>query len=261
MCLILFSYAMQPGYRLILAANRDEFYDRPTLPLAAWQDAPDIYGGRDMRGNGTWLGISRCGRIAALTNYRDPKAQKPEAPSRGLLVSRFLEGSESPHNYLQELQKTGHHYNGFNLLVGDLTELCYYSNRDEETRILGPGIYGLSNHLLNTNWPKIIKGKEHLLKILSRQDRWESEELFSLLSDRVIPPDDQLPDTGVELQWERILSPLFITSSIYGTRSSTVVLIRNSGDVIFEERTFEPNSPADATGQSRLERFKIEPNC
>jgi uncharacterized protein with NRDE domain len=196
-----------------------------------------------------------------LTNFRDPTVQKSEAPSRGLLVSRFLEGSESPHRYLEELQKTSHLYNGFNLLVRDQTELCYYSNRNEDPKTLGPGIYGLSNHLLNTKWPKIIKGKEHMMKILSRVDRWKSEELFGLLSDRAVPPDDQLPDTGVELQWERILSPLFITSSIYGTRSSTVLLIKNSGEVIFEERTFEPNPPADTTGQARLEQFRVEPNC
>jgi uncharacterized protein with NRDE domain len=261
MCLILFSYAKQPDYQLILAANRDEFYDRPTQPLSVWHDAPKIYGGRDIRGQGTWLGISLCGRVAALTNYRDPTAHNSKAPSRGLLIRHFLEGSESPHSYLEGVQKTGHKYNGFNLLVGDRAELCYYSNRNGGIKILEPGIYGLSNHLLNTNWPKIVKGKEHLMKILTRQDGWEREELFNLLSDRGVSPDDQLPDTGVELEWERILSPLFITSSVYGTRSSSVLLIKNSGDVIFEERTFEPNPPESATGHSRIEMFSIEPNC
>ena len=200
MCLILFSYAKQPGYRLILAANRDEFYDRPTQPLAVWHDDPNIYAGRDMKGNGTWLGLSLCGRIAALTNYRDPSAQNPQAPSRGLLVSRFLKGTTPPASYLEEVRKTGRHYNGFNLLVGDQKGLWYYSNHNGGIEALEPGLYGLSNHLINTDWPKIVRGKRQLTEILTRQDSWGAEELFGLLSDRVVAPDDQLPDTGVELE-------------------------------------------------------------
>lgn len=261
MCLILFSYAKQPSYRLILAANRDEFYDRPTLPLATWQEAPHIYGGRDIKGKGTWLGISQCGRIAALTNYRDPSAQNPQAPSRGLLVSSYLMSSESPVSYLEKLHKTSHHYNGFNLLVGDQKGLWYYSNRNGAVESIQPGIHGLSNHLMNTGWPKIIKGKRQLINVLTRQESWEVDDLFGVLSDPVVAPDDQLPDTGVDLQWERRLSPLFITSSNYGTRSSSVLLITESGDVTFEERTFETNPSLAPNGQSRREQFHIHPYC
>ena len=261
MCLILFSYAKQPGYRLILVANRDEFYDRPTRPLAAWQDTPNIYGGRDMQGNGTWLGISRCGRIAALTNYRDPAAQNPQAPSRGLLVSHFLENTTAPDSYLERVRKTGHRYNGFNLLVGDRKGLWYYSNRGDGIEHLRPGLYGLSNHLINTEWPKIVRGKKRLKKILTQEGNLGIEGLFGVLSDRALAPDDQLPNTGVGLEWERLLSPLFIASGNYGTRSSSVLLITDSGEVTFEERSFEPNPSIGSNGIRRKVHFKIDPSC
>ena len=261
MCLILFSYKEHPGYPLILVANRDEFYDRPTLPLAAWQEAPNIYAGRDLKGSGTWLGVSRCGRIAALTNYRDPAAQNPRAPSRGLLISRFFKGAEAPESYLERVRKTGHRYNGFNLLVGDPKTLWYYSNRGDGMTALGPGLYGLSNHLLDTAWPKIVRGKNRLKKILTREEVWSIDELFGVLSDRAIAPDDQLPDTGVGRDWERLLSPLFITSPTYGTRSSSVLLVTDSGEVTFEERSFGPNSPQDSAENILQEHFIITSSC
>ena len=257
MCLILFSYKEHPGYRLILVANRDEFYDRPTLPLAAWQEAPNVYAGRDMKGCGTWLGVSCCGRIAALTNYRDPANQNPQAPSRGLLISRYLKGTEAPERYLERVHKTGQRYNGFNLLVGDQETLWYYSNRGDGMAALRPGLYGLSNHLLNTAWPKLVRGKYHLKKILTREDAWSVDDLFGVLSDRALAPDDQLPDTGVGRDWERLLSPLFITSPTYGTRSSSILLITDSGEVTFEERSFGPDSPHTPADNVCQERFAI----
>ena len=260
MCLILFSYAKQPGYRLILLANRDEFFDRATLPLAAWEDAPGIYGGRDVKGNGTWLGISRGGRMAALTNYRDPAAQKSQAPSRGLLVSRFLETTDRPGTYLEEVGRVGHRYNGFNLLVGDLGELWYHSNRGGNAECLQPGVYGLSNHLINTGWPKVDKGKRRLETVLNRKAPWHAEDLFGILSDRAAAPDHELPDTGVGLEWERLLSPLFITSAAYGTRSSSVILVSDTGEVTFEERSFDPPGPEEDRGVSRKVRFRIDPH-
>lgn len=261
MCLILFSYAKQPGYRLILVANRDEFYDRPTRPLAAWQDTPDIYGGRDMQGKGTWLGISRCGRIAALTNYRDPAAQDPQAPSRGMLVSQFLKSTSAPESYLEKVRETGRRYNGFNLLVGDRKGLWYYSNRGDRIEQLRPGLYGLSNHLLNTEWPKIVRGKKRLERVLTREENWGVDDLFGVLSDRSIAPDDSLPDTGIGLEWERLLSPLFITSLTYGTRSSSVLLITDSGEVTLEERTFDPNPPVESDGCRRTIQLTIDSPC
>jgi uncharacterized protein with NRDE domain len=261
MCLILFSYTKHPGYRLVLVANRDEFYDRPTLPLAAWQEAPTIYAGRDVKGSGTWLGVSRCGRLAALTNYRDPAAQDSQAPSRGLLISRFLKGADTPENYLEKVRKSGHRYNGFNLLVGDQKTLCYYSNRGDGIASLRPGLYGLSNHLLDTAWPKVARGKHRLKKILDGEEGWGVNELFGVLSDRAIAPDDQLPDTGVGRDWERLLSPLFITSPTYGTRSSSVLLITNSEEVTLAERSFGPNPPHDSAGIIRREQFTITSAC
>ena len=173
MCLILFSFNTQPGFRLILAANRDEFYTRPTRPLSAWTDVPEVYGGRDLKEGGTWLGISRRGRLAALTNYRDPAHQFPQAPSRGLLINRFLTGDIPPADYLEQLQKTAHRYNGFNLLVGDQTGLWYYSNRSNGIVELQPGFYGLSNHLIDTEWPKVSQGKKRLKDLLNRSGGWE----------------------------------------------------------------------------------------
>lgn len=258
MCLILFSFNTQPGFRLILAANRDEFYVRPTRPLSAWTDVPEVYGGRDLKEGGTWLGISRRGRLAALTNYRNPAHQLPQAPSRGLLINRFLTGDAPPADYLEQLQKTAHRYNGFNLLAGDQTGLWYFSNRSNEIVELQPGYYGLSNHLIDTEWPKVSQGKKRLQDLLNRSGGWDAEDLFALLADRAVAPDRELPDTGVGLEWERVLSPLFITSPNYGTRSSTVLLIETSGEVTLLERSFVAGkSPDDAVEATRSEHFKI----
>lgn len=260
MCLILIAYDTQPGYRLILAANRDEFYLRPTAPLAAWADAPEIYGGRDIEAGGTWLGVSRTGRLAALTNYRDPARQLPQAPSRGLLISRFLTGDDPAPAYLQKVASAARGYNGFNLLVGDRTGLWYFSNRGRDIARLRPGLYGVSNHLIDTPWPKVSKGKKRLKTLLERSAGWDVEDLFALLADRVVAPDGGLPDTGVGLALERTLSPLFITSPNYGTRSSTVLLIETSGTVTFAERTFTGDNPSGETRtDTRRERFRISP--
>jgi uncharacterized protein with NRDE domain len=261
MCLILFSFKTQPGFRLILAANRDEFYARPTRPLSAWTDVPEIYGGRDLKEGGTWLGISRRGRLAALTNYRDPAHQLPQAPSRGLLINRFLTGDAPPADYLEQLQKTAQRYNGFNLLAGDQTGLWYCSNRGNGTVELQPGIYGLSNHLIDTDWPKVSQGKKRLQDLLNRSGGWIAEDLFTLLADRAVAPDRELPDTGVGLEWERTLSPLFITSPNDGTRSSMVLLIETSGEVTLLERSFAAGSPAGGAAEAtRRVHFTISPS-
>jgi uncharacterized protein with NRDE domain len=261
MCLILFSFKSQPGFRLILAANRDEFYARPTRPLSVWTDLPEVCGGRDLKEGGTWLGISRRGRLAALTNYRDPAHQLSQAPSRGLLINGFLTGDAPPAEYLEQLRKTAHHYNGFNLLAGDPTGFWYYSNRGNGIIKLQPGFYGLSNHLIDTEWPKVTQGKKRLKDLLNRGDGWDAEGLFALLADRTVAADRELPDTGVGLEWERVLSPLFITSPNYGTRSSTVLLIENSGEVTFLERSFTAENPAGSSaGETRRENFTISPS-
>jgi uncharacterized protein with NRDE domain len=237
MCLILFAWRVHKDFPLILIANRDEFYERPTAPAAFWEDAPGVLAGRDLREGGTWLGITRKGRLAALTNYRDPAHLKDGAPSRGKIVSDFLRGEWSPEAYLQRLSTSAARYNGFGLLMGTPDELCYFSNRGAHTRLL-PGVHGISNHLLDTPWPKVELGKQALSDILEKEKTPSPERMFDLLADRTRPPDDRLPDTGVGLEWERVLSPLFIESPLYGTRSSTVLLIDRKGHVTFVERAF-----------------------
>jgi uncharacterized protein with NRDE domain len=241
MCLILLSYETHPKYRMVSAANRDEYYSRPTAPIAFHDDSSDVLGGRDLQHHGMWLGITRSGRFAAITNYRDPGSNISNAPSRGFLVRNFLTGKKSPDNYLEHVKSIGHQYNGFNLLVGDRSELYYYSNRGHAIEKLKPGIYGLSNHLMDTPWPKITKGKSDLGKLLDDKEKIDPEDIFDLLRDGSCPPDSLLPDTGVDLEWERILSPLFITSEFYGTRSSSIIFIERKGGVTFLEKTFVPD--------------------
>jgi uncharacterized protein with NRDE domain len=247
MCLILLSYKEHPSYRLILAANRDEFYDRPTAPLGFREEAPYILAGRDLKSGGTWLGVTRSGRICAITNFRDPARQLNDAPSRGLLVENFLKGDEPPEEYLRKVKKEGGRYNGFNLLAGDGSGLFCFSNMSAGVSKISPGIHGLSNHLLDTPWPKIEKGKKGFKNILS-ENMVDTERIFALLADEEKPPDDKLPDTGVGLEWERILSSLFIRSEIYGTRSSSVVLIGEKR-ITFTERTYA----TDGTGEMKHE--------
>jgi uncharacterized protein with NRDE domain len=257
MCLILFSYRMHCDYRLILAANRDEFYNRPTAPLAYWEEHPDVLAGRDLKSNGTWLGVTRSGRIAAVTNYRDPATYLPSAPSRGILVSNYLTGNSFPRQYLNTISKIGHTYNGFNLIAGDESGLYYYSNRASGIRKLRPGFYGISNHLLDTAWPKVNKGKARLRTQVTGKDKIELEKIWRVLADRSPVLDAELPDTGVGLQWERILSPVFISSQDYGTRSSSIVLIEKSGQITIMERTFLNSGNEIKQGETRNYSFKI----
>lgn len=240
MCLILLFFDTHADDPLIVAANRDEYYDRPSSPLAFWQEAPHILAGRDMRGKCTWLGITRTGRMAALTNFRDPSAIMENAPSRGLLVRNFLEGSESPKNYLKQIRRHAHRYNPFNLLAGDRFALYYFSNRNSEIRQLPPGLYGLSNHLLDTPWPKVLKGKESLKTLMENKKQVSPEDLFGILTDRSFPPADRLPDTGVGPEWEQLLAPVFIASRTYGTRSTTALILNRSGRITIAERSFAP---------------------
>ena len=257
MCLLLLAYDIHPVYRMVLAANRDEYYDRPTEPLSFWNDRPDILAGRDLKGKGVWLGINRNNRIAAITNYREPFLRLENAPSRGLLVSDFLAGTEAPQNYLNHIKTIGHGYNGFNLIVGDGSGLFYYSNMGNSIQKLKPGLFGLCNHLLDTPWPKIEKGKAALAALLAGKQPIEVEDVFSILSDRSYPPDNMLPDTGVGIGWERVLSALFITSPFYGTRSSSAVMLERTGRLTFAERTFEPASGEPSEGKTRIFSFMI----
>lgn len=237
MCLIFFAVNQHPQYRLIVAANRDEFYLRPTEPMHFWRDEPTVLAGRDLQAEGTWLGLSKSGRFAFVTNYRDPANIRAEAPSRGRLVSDFLVSSGKPTEYLDALQQGGKQYNGFNLVVGDLTEVAYYSNYAEGPRVLAPGFYGLSNALLETPWPKLVNGKKKLLPLL-HAGTLDPKSIFQALYDEQRAPDEQLPDTGIGLERERALSSMFIKTPVYGTRCSTLLLIDYKNIATIVERTY-----------------------
>jgi uncharacterized protein with NRDE domain len=258
MCLILFAYKYHPRYKLILSANRDEYYQRPSLPLDYWSDASTIIAGRDLRNNGTWLGITRTGRLAAVTNFRDPANFRSDAPSRGLLVKEYLTGTQSPRDYLEMISSKSASYNGFNLLVGDRHQIYYFSNYHLNIVKLDSGIHGLSNHLLNFAWPKVTTGKRRLKKLLDQSSEVVPEDLFTLLTDRTLPDDSQLPHTGIGLKWERILAPLFITSPEYGTRCSSVILVKKTGQIQFNERTYPSDNPLSGNAFTRT--FSVDPH-
>ena len=253
MCLIVLAYRVHPSYPVIFAANRDEFYARPTAALGEWPDAPHIVAGRDLEGGGTWMGISRKGRLAALTNYREPGRQRTDAPSRGHLVSDFLRGEEELSRYIEKISLRDQNYNGYNMLLSDGTRWVYVSNRSLAPQELTPGIYGLSNHLLNTPWPKVQRSRRAVERLLTSERHPAIIALMDILQDRDIPPDDALPSTGVGLEWERRLGAVFIRSSIYGTRSSTTLLVTADGWVQFTERTFAPGLKGHTT--QRFEFF------
>lgn len=238
MCLILIAYRCHPGYELVVAANRDEFHQRPTAPLGFWDESPQMLAGRDLQEGGTWMGIARVGHFAAITNYRDPGQVKSGAPSRGRLVRDFLQGSQSANDYLEQLRPIADNYNGFNLLLGDQTGLYYHSNQTGEIRILPPGWYGLSNHLLDTPWPKLRRGLSLLRGRLDQRPAPTPDDLLEVLTDRRVAPDADLPETGVSLEWERWLSSIFIDAPGYGTRASTALLVRNDGDAHIVEITW-----------------------
>lgn len=240
MCLILVAWRVHPDYPLVAAANRDEFFARPTAPAAFWQDAPQVLAGRDLDAGGTWMGITRNGRFAALTNFRDPAQNRGGAPSRGGLVKDFLCGEQAPQDYLQRIAAHGRACNGYNLLVSDGATLWWSSNMGGAARALEPGVYGVSNHLLDTPWPKVGAGKTALAQALDRLP--DDEALFALLQDDGIHPDEHLPQTGIPLDWERLLSSAFVKSTNYGTRSSTVMCVATDGWASFDEQTWLPGA-------------------
>jgi len=256
MCLIIFAYKVHPTYHLVLAANRDEFYDRPTAPLDFWPDRPEILAGRDLQQQGTWMGATRKGRIAAITNYRDPQNIKPGAPSRGHLVSDYLLGDMPPAQYLRSIQAVADKYNGFNLIVGDSAGLFYYSNYARAIQAVEPGIHGLSNHLLDTPWPKVALAKRRLRELLNHDDRISEEKIWCLLQDQTPAQDHRLPATGIDLAWERLLSPVFIASPTYGTRSSSLLTVDRQGHLRFSEITWQSGQPIP--GEAARRSFTLQ---
>jgi len=254
MCLLLISYNCHPVYPLIVAANRDEFYDRPTEKAHFWKDHPELLAGRDLEAGGTWLGITKKGRFAAVTNYRDMRILKERAVSRGELVTNFLLSELSPLKFGQSLSPRAKEYNGYNLLFADTESLYYFSNQKYKLEKLQDGVYGLSNHLLDTPWRKVIKSKEAFIKVTS-EEKILTDDLFKILSDDKEAPDDQLPDTGLPPELEKAISPVFVKSERYGTRASTILLINNANEVLFIEKSL--NTKSNEWEESRFV-FKLE---
>ncbi|MCB1739615.1 MAG: NRDE family protein [Gammaproteobacteria bacterium] len=245
MCLIFFAYDVWDEHALVVAANRDEFHGRRSATLHAWDDNPAILAGRDLEAGGTWLGLHKRGRFAAVTNFRSGGIPGPAPLSRGHLVTDFLQSSWSVEVFIERLRPSAQLYNGFNLLLFDGVRMGYFSNRTEPgsvPELLTPGVYGLSNHLLDTPWPKVVQGKAEFER-LRAAGAPGPQALFDLLSDRRRPDDAALPSTGVDLQRERNLAPRFIVGDSYGTRCSSVVLLERSGRVAFHEQSY------DATGR------------
>lgn len=251
MCLLVLAWKSHPRYRLIVAANRDEFHDRPAAPLGWWQDEPRILAGRDLQGGGTWMGVARSGRFGIVTNFRDLETPPAgDAPSRGDLVTRFLTGATSPKEYLDDLRGRAPRYAGFNLLLGGPRALYYFSNRDGAVaRNLAPGVYGLSNHLLDSPWPKLLRTRTRFAE-LAQDDPVELEALFRLLADREPADVDETPDTGLPAEWERALSAPFVMHGRYGTRCSTLMLVERNGHTTVAERRFDAGG--ELTGSSRM---------
>lgn len=234
MCLIVVAWQAHPDYPLVVAANRDEFYERPTQDAAPWPEAPHIIAGIDLQAGGTWMGISTTTkRFAAITNVREPGVPKGEL-SRGGLPRDFLLGNDSAETFLIGIDNR--RYSGYNLLLSDGEEFWYQSNRDGGPHRLQPGIYAVSNHLLDTPWPKLVSARSRFAEALPTLP--EREDLFAILADDEIVPDHDLPNTGVPLDWERLLSAIFVKSETYGTRASTVLVCDKEGGVSLEERRF-----------------------
>lgn len=250
MCLAVLALHTVPGIPVLIAANRDEFHARPTLPAAQWADAAHVYGGRDALAGGTWMGATTGGRYALVTNFREPGRVVADAPSRGALVEDFLRGRAPAADYIAAAHAAGQAYNGFNLIVGDAQGAWYASNRDGAPRPLAAGVYALSNHLLDTPWPKLARTKAAFERVLAHAPQPDLPALFEALADRSPADDADLPATGLPPDREKLLSSPFIVSPNYGTRSSTVLTLRDDGTGLLVEKRFAPDGAAN--GESVL---------
>lgn len=245
MCLIVLAWHVIPGVPLIAAANRDEFYDRPATAADSWPECPHVIAGRDLKAGGTWMGVAQEGpngpRFAAITNIRGPQERRTDAPSRGALVADFLAGSLAAPDYIAQIAPGSGAYNGFNLLLGDRHSLYWFSNRGVEDerngKPLQPGIYGISNGLLDAPWPKVVRTKAQFASLLCQGA--PEEAYFEMLADTTCAPDMRLPDTGIALDLERQLSAVRIEMPGYGTRTSTVVKLYADAPAELHERVIQ----------------------
>jgi uncharacterized protein with NRDE domain len=254
MCLAVVAIDAHPRYALVVAANRDEFHARPTAPAHWWDDRAtrDLFAGRDLQAGGTWLGVTRRGRWAFVTNVREPGRRDVAAPSRGGLVVHVLDDTREAATALADA-RTDTRYNGYNLIAGDAARAAWTSNRAATVETLAPGVHGVSNAQLDTPWPKLARVKRGVA-VWANDGGDDVRRLFELLSDRAPAPEADLPSTGVSLEWERLLSSPFIASASYGTRSSTIVTMARDGEVAVRERTFDASGRA--TGEV-AERFLL----
>ena len=259
MCLILIAHRADPRYRLVVAANRDEFFRRSTAAADYWSDAQQVLGGRDLEKGGTWMGVDTDGRWAAVTNFRDGRSPEPGTRSRGGLVAGYLCGAALAQTYMASIGPGAREYHGFNLLVGDSDGVHYLSNKDAGPMMLAPGVYGLSNHLLDSPWPKVERGKLALREALAGSAKPDRliETMLAALSDRSIAEERALPSTGISQDWEKLLSAAFIGAPGYGTRASTVLLIDHEGEVHFRERSFGERGELI---EDRRYRFALAPD-
>jgi uncharacterized protein with NRDE domain len=249
MCLLVLAWNAHPRYRLVIAANRDEYHDRPTAALAHWPPPPDILAGRDLRAGGTWLGIDRHRRFGVVTNFRDRLRGSPQAPSRGDLIPRYLAGEAAAKDYLEALEPQAANYGGFNLLLADAQSLWYASNRNSPfARALSAGVHGLSNERLDTPWPKLRRVRQGFEDWLRDGPAAEGPELFALLGDR----EPAIDEGTVPGEWERILSSPFVLNESYGTRCSTIVAIEPAGGCYLAERRFDRGGVCTGETEYRL---------
>jgi uncharacterized protein with NRDE domain len=256
MCLLVLAWRAHPRYRLIVAANRDEFHARPTAPMALWQDSPDILAGRDLSAQGTWLAVDRQRRFGIVTNFRDAQARRPEAPSRGGLIPQWLRQTLTPAAFLGQLEPDAQRYAGFNLLLNDADSLVYAANRGAKfAATLVPGVYGLSNLLLDTPWPKLTRVREQFERWLAKESAATAtapnaaEQLFAMLADRTRSLPDPPPGArALPAEWVGVLSSPFVVHPVFGTRCSTLVMIGHDDSLYVQERRFDPSGTA--IGQS-----------
>lgn len=246
MCLIAFAWQLHPDYPLILIANRDEYYARPSRQADWWPEHSDILGGQDLEAGGSWLALQRDGRFAAVTNHRDGRLKRTGELSRGKLIRDYLLGNQSAAAFCDQLSPDLPRYGGFNLLLGDETGLWYLSNRGGGCRQLEPGLYGLSNAFLDSSWPKTDALKARLADYLTKTTKPDTGELAALMMDRTLAADSDLPDTGIRYEWEKMLSSCFIQSAEvgYGTRATTVLLQRRDGGRSLLEQSFDVSGAA-----------------
>lgn len=253
MCLILFTLNEHPKYKLILTANRDEFYNRPSLSADFWTDNTSILGGKDVKSGGTWLGINKNGRFIAITNFRDLRKENKNALSRGDISKDFLNGDLSVSQFIDQLSENRNKYNGFNLLLSDnaFESFYHYSNITNRLEQITKGYHGLSNHLLDTAWPKVESAMHHL-QIITKSKEFEINELIEMLTDDQEAPEKLLPSTGISLELERKLSPVFISMKDYGTRCSTAILVTKQNELVFLEVTYDNKKQILAEKQFNL---------